>query len=612
MPLFGIGIRDARLEREAPCGRMTTEVRVNGETQLKQLLERYALRRMGRYFLLLTLCLTSACREKSSAPNPGRASASSKAWFTDITQEVGLDFVHETGATGALLSPEIMAGGAAFLDFDNDGDLDIYLTNGTFGPDHTDTTDSPVNRLYRQEADGRFVDVTEASGLGDRGYGMGVAVGDIDNDGDVDVYVTNYGPDRLYRNNGNGTFKDVTAEARIDVDGWSASASFFDYDRDGFLDLYVTRYVDYDPSQKCFDRTGRPEYCGPKEFPGVPDVLLHNNGNGTFSNVSQAAGMLSVASAGLGVVCADLNEDGWTDVYVANDADANQLWINQGDGTFHDEALIMGVAYNMHGQAEAGMGVAAADFDGDGHPDLFMTHLGNESNTLYRNLGKNIGFDDVTYMAGLGRSSMAYTGFGIAAFDAELDGDLDILVVNGRVNNGKPIPGNKLGPLWEQYPEPNLFYTNDGACRYKLVEQPVFALRTVLEISRGLAIGDIDFDGDIDLLVTNTQGPARLYRNDMPRKGHWLIVRAVDPRLRRDAIGARVTVYYGDQRVVRTINPGFSYLSSSDPRAFFGLGNSTRVDRIVIRWPDGLRERFGGTPVDRALRLVRGSGEPET
>ncbi len=578
---------------------------------MKQLLEQYALRRTGRYFLSLTLCLASACREKSSALNPGKDSASSAAWFTDITQEVGLDFVHETGATGALLSPEIMAGGAAFLDFDNDGDLDIYLTNGALGLDNTEKSESPVNRLYRQEADGRFVDVTEASGLGDRGYGMGMAVGDIDNDGDVDVYVTNYGPDRLYRNNGNGIFEDVTAEARIDVHGWSASASFFDYDRDGFLDLYVTRYVDYDPSRNCFDQAGRPEYCGPKVFPGVHDVLLHNNGNGTFTNVSQAAGMISVASAGLGVVCEDLNEDGWTDVYVANDADANQLWINQGDGTFHDEALIRGAAYNMHGQAEAGMGVVAADFDGDGHPDLFMTHLVNESNTLYRNLGEDLGFEDVASVAGLARPSMAYTGFGTAAFDAELDGDLDILVVNGRVNNGKPIPGNKLAPLWQQYPEPNLFYTNDGAGRFKLIEQPVSALSAVLEISRGLAVGDIDSDGDIDLLITNTQGPARLYRNDVPRKGHWLIIRAVDPRLRRDAIGARVTVFSADRRVVRMINPGFSYQSSSDPRAHFGLGNSTRVDRIVIRWPDGLRERFGATPVDRVLRLVRGSGEPE-
>ncbi|MCH7572182.1 MAG: VCBS repeat-containing protein, partial [Planctomycetes bacterium] len=363
------------------------------------------------------LCFVSGCRDESS-PAPAENSRPPQ-WFTEITTDVGLDFIHETGATGELHLPEIMGGGCAMFDFDHDGDLDIYLITANDTLPEAGIADHPVNRLYRQEADGRFTDVTAESGLGDGGYGMGVAIGDIDNDGHPDVYVTNYGPDRLYRNRGDGTFEDVTEAAGIDVDGWSCSAAFFDYDRDGFLDLYVTRYVDFDPRKRCSDAAGRPDYCSPKVFGPVADVLLHNNGDpGTpgFTDVSEQAGIASAAAAGLGVVCEDFNQDGWPDVYVANDLYANHLWINQGDGTFRDMAVIMGAAYNLHGQPEAGMGVVAADFHGHGQLVWFMTHLPTEINTLYRNLGGDVGFEDVTGSAGLGASSMEYTGFGTAAF----------------------------------------------------------------------------------------------------------------------------------------------------------------------------------------------------
>ncbi|MCZ6817101.1 MAG: CRTAC1 family protein, partial [Planctomycetota bacterium] len=492
-----------------------------------------------------------------------------------------------------------------------DGKLDIYLTTGTANLGRDVGPDGPRNRLYRQEANGRFSDVTASSGLGDAGYGMGVAVGDIDNDGDADVYVTNFGPDRLYRNRGDGTFEDITATSGIAVPGWSCSAAFLDYDCDGFLDLFVTQYVKYEDSKRCVDRAGRPDYCGPESFRPSSDVLLHNNGDGTFTDVSARSGITSESAAGLGVVCDDLNSDGLPDVYVANDAYANHLWINQGNGTFRESALLLGAAYNAHGKAEAGMGVVAADLDGNDSTDLYVTHLANESNTMYRNTKAQGGFIDGTGLAGLAASSMSYTGFGTAAFDVELDGDLDLLVVNGRVARGNPLPGATVPPPWDVFAEPNLFYMNNGNGRFELLGTPMASVCDPIEISRALVAGDIDSDGDIDVLINNIQGSARLYRNDAPRKGHWLGVRATSPQLRRDAIGAKITVFCGERRFSRTINRGHGYLSSHDPRAHFGVGGHTRVERIDVRWPDGLLERFPGSPVDRYVELVQGTGEPE-
>ena len=306
---------------------------------------------------------------------------------------------------------------------------------------------------------------------------------------------------------------------------------------------------------------------------------------------------------------ADLDDDGWVDIYVANDAYPNHLWLNQRDGTFREAALMMGAAYNLHGQPEAGMGVVAADFDNDSRLDLFVTHLRVETNTHYRNLGGGVGFDDVTGETGLAASSMEYTGFGTAALDVELDGDLDLVVANGRVNRVDPLPDASIDPPWNLLAEPNLFYLNDGRGRFELIERPVASLCGLIEITRGLAIGDIDSDGDVDILISNVQGPARLYRNTSPRNGHWLVVRATDLSLRRDAIGARITVLANGQRQVRTITRGFGYLSSSDPRAHFGLGDVERVDRIEVRWPDGARESFPATEFDRFVQVTRGTGK---
>jgi len=547
----------------------------------------------------------SACTEPDErVMQASLASDGSTPWFVEAAT---IGFVHATGAAGGLHLPEVMGAGVAMLDIDNDGDLDLYFTCGNTDPVAGAVgTAGPTNRLFRRDAPWVFVDVTAGSGLGDPGYGMGVAVGDIDNDGDVDVYAANLGPDRLYRNRGDGTFEDVTARAGIDVAGWSCSATFLDYDRDGLLDLYVTQYVEYDPRRRCWDHAGRPDYCGPQAYRPVPDVLLRNNGDGTFADVSGAAGIASVACAGLGVVAEDFDGDGWVDLYVANDAQPNQLWLNHRDGRFVDAAVELGCAYNLHGQAEAGMGVVAGDMDGDGLVDVFVTHLGAESNTLYRGLG-DAGFEDATGPSGLGSPSLPFTGFGTVAADLDLDGDLDVVVVNGRVVRGEPWPPAP-DPPWDRFAEPNLLYVNDGRGVFEPAGELAPALCAAAEISRGLAAGDLDDDGDVDLVVANVAGAPRLLANQAPRRGRWLAVRAVDPRLGRDALGARITVVAGGRRWSRTIHGGGSYLSSGDTRAHFGLGDATSIDAVTVRWPDGMLERFEVACADCAVVLHRGQG----
>lgn len=553
------------------------------------------------------------CRKKPDDNGGGSATSQqtsktiSQAWFTEITQEVGLDFVHENGASGRQLLPEIMNGGVALFDYDNDADLDLYFVNGNESLPHLDASDGARNRLYRLNDDGRYEDVTESSGLGDTGYGMGVAIGDIDNDGHPDVYVTNLGHDQLYRNRGDGTFENITKASGVDVDGWSASVGFLDYDIDGLLDIYVVKYVQWAP-RKCFSANGRPDYCGPQAFIPVHDVLLHNIGSGRFVDVSESSGIASVKAAGLGVVCEDFNADGRIDLYVTNDAYANHLWINQGNGTFVDQAVSMGAAFNLHGSPEAGMGVTSNDFDQDGDPDLFMTHLVQESNTFYRNLGGDLGFSDVTSDVGLSWNSMPYTGFGVAAFDIELDGDLDLLVLNGRVKRWEMIPNAGVPAPWDELAEPNLLYLNQGRGRFLEGNEYGGTLCSRVEISRGLAVGDIDQDGDMDIVMTNIKSPSRLYRNDAPRSGSWLAIRALDPRLKRDAIGAQVVMVAGARRLTRTISRTFSYMSSSDPTAYFGLGDISHIDRIEVKWLDGLHEWFQPPPLNRRVTLERGGG----
>jgi hypothetical protein len=533
--------------------------------------------------------------------------------FVEITQDVSLSFVHDAGHDGSYFVPETMGGGVCVFDYNNDGRPDIYLINGgersTSRRGETGAIRKTINRLFRQEVDGTFIDVTMESGLGDTGYGMGCAVGDINNDGHLDVYVTNYGPDALFLNNGDGTFTNVTEQAGIRNHHWSASAAFIDYDRDGWLDLYVTNYLKYDPHKSCTDAAGRPDYCGPTAFPGVADVLYRNEGDGRFRDVSVEAGIASVRLAGLGVVCLDLDDDGWPDIYAANDADPNNLWINRRDGTFVDEAVLRGVAYNGEGHPEAGMGIALGDVTGNGWIDLFLTHLIDETNTYYRNLGGGE-FEDATAQVGLGVVSLPYTGFGTAFFDYDHDGHLDVVVVNGAVKR-RPSVLKRTGGFWDDFAEPNLFFANDGKGRFVNVSEMVGAFGAAIEVTRAFMPVDIDGDGDLDLLVTNIDGPARLYRNDTPGNRAWLMIRVIDPMLKRDALGAKVVIDTGERKHVRFAVPPGSYLVGAEPIIHLGLGAVERFEKINVRWPDGAWEVFPGGTARQRLALRKGEGRPK-
>lgn len=568
--------------------------------------------------LLLLVPLLTGCDSKQaviSVPPP------KDSWFVDRSAALGVDFTFDAGESDQLMLPQIMGAGVALFDSDGDGDLDLYLTNGTNDFLEVPPPKTLTNRYYEnvgEDGQTRFVDSTEKSGLGDGGYGMGVAVGDIDNDGDTDVYVTNFGSGHLYLNEGGGRYREITELSGTAVTGWPSSAAFLDYDRDGFLDLFVLRYVEFDPETECtHPTTGAPDVCGPMAFDPATDILFHNEGDRTFVDQSTASGITTVSAAGLGVVCEDLNADGWVDIYVANDAYANNLWINQGDGTFLDSAVVKGTAVSANGHVEAGMGVSVADFNGDETLDLFVTHLVGESNTLYLGRSDGRGFYDGTAVAGLATSGLRYTSFGTVAFDIELDGDLDLLVVSGRVNtvvrdradSNKSLPEPVSLASWDELAEPNLFYLNDGKGRFTLRNDLIGTLASDAEVSRGLAVGDIDGDGDLDVVVSSIESPARVHLNEAPRQGRWLSVKAFDPRLSRDALGARVTAVVGERRLLRTVSPASSYLTSSDPRAHFGLGEVQQVDRIEILWPDGLHEAFTVDCVDCAVELRRGEGE---
>jgi hypothetical protein len=536
-------------------------------------------------------------------------------WFVDITEESGLKFVHDAGPVGSYFFPQIQGSGAALFDFDGDGRLDIYLIqNG--GPNSGST-----NKLFHQGPDGRFTDVSKGSGLDIAGYGMGVAVGDVNNDGLPDVLVTEYGRVRLFLNQGNGRFLDVTKEAGLDHRLWAMSACFFDYDRDGWLDLVVVDYVDYASARPCADAAGNKDFCGPTSFAGTVTKLYHNLGTHhssftahhkvpVFKDVTWKAGLGQLPGPGLGVVCVDFNGDHWPDILVANDALANRLWINQHNGTFKEEALPRGIAYNVLGQPEANMGIALGDVDGDGLFDVFITHLTEETNTLWRQESRGY-FKDQTAAAGLASPRWRGTGFGTVLADFDHDGALDLALVNGRVKRmqllGKDEEALKtLGPFWGQYAERNQLFANDGRGRFRDLSLANAPFCGRARVGRGLACGDIDGDGALDLLVTTVAGPAYLYRNVAPKKGHWLLVRAIDAALGRDAYGAEITVSAGGRRWLRWINPGYSYLCSNDARAHFGLGQVEYLDGIHVVWPDGTEESFPGRSVDQLVVLRKG------
>jgi len=534
-------------------------------------------------------------------------SLSAQPIFNDVAERSGLKFRHYNGMTGKFYLPEITGSGAALFDFDNDGDLDVFLVQGNVLEPNTKPSgtlspwrgpESPRGKLFRNDLtvnkDGSrslsFTDVTAQSGIVATGYGMGAAVGDINNDGLPDLYLTNLGSNQMYLNKGGGKFEDVTKESGSDDPRWSTSASFFDYDRDGWLDLMIVNYADFSVtnSPKCYAATTARDYCTPRVFRPPGNRLLHNKGNGVFEDVTVAAGVSKEFGHGLGIVTADFNDDGWIDIYVANDGDPNQLWINQKNGTFVNDALLAGAAVNRNGQAEAGMGVDAGDVDGNGTEDIFVTHLMDETNTLFVNLGQGL-FEDRTREAGLGMPGRRFTGFGTLLFDYDNDGWLDLFVANGAVQ----LP---LG-------QPNQLFRNSGKGSFveTIAEAgPEFPL---LEVSRGVAAGDVDNDGDTDLLVTDNNGPARLLLNQVGNRNHWIGLRLVG-KSGRDLLGAQVEIVTATNDVLRRrVRTDGSYLSGNDPRVLVGLGQATKVKVVRVRWPDGTKDEWKDQPVDRYLTL---------
>jgi hypothetical protein len=488
-----------------------------------------------------------------------------------------------------------MGAGVAVFDYDGDELPDILFAGAPpKGP-----------RLYRQTAGGTFKDVTHAAGLESPAYGMGIALGDIDNDGDLDVYLTHLGRDQLYRNNGDGTFTDLTPTAGIVADAWSSSAAFCDIDADGLLDLYVASYVRLDDTQRCSTDGGAQDYCPPNVYPGVADRLFRNLGDGVFEDVSESSGIGAGRSPALGVVCHDFNSDDRPDVFVANDGAANHLWINQGDGSFVERGIEIGVATNLFGESEAGMGLALGDLNGDLQMDLFLTHVDRESNTLYLS-GPNDVMVDATIRSNLGQVSLLLTGFGTALLDFDQDGDLDLAIANGRVRRPqRALPAD--ASFLSIYGENNLLLRNDGSGRFDVVCD-ANAFCEDRSVSRGLLAVDLDLDGDLDLILTNAHGLAKVYENRASEAGNWLAVRAVSGN--RDAVGGVVQLKVGERWLIRPIVHSRSYLSSRDATVHFGLGEATQAGALIVRWPDGHREAFRVLGINRFLVLVRGEGLP--
>ena len=575
-----------------------------------------------RFIAIAGLLVAQFCGPIAATAQPKRE-AQGPNIFKDAAGEVGLRFQHYNGMTGKFFLPEIMGSGAALFDYDNDGDLDVFIVQGNIlEPDSKPANtlfpwrgaEPPRSRLFRNDLvvakDGtrtlRFTDVTEASGIMATGYGMGVAVGDINNDGRADLYLTNLGHNQMYLNKGDGKFVDVTKQSGTDDERWSTSASFFDYDRDGWLDLMVLNYADFSVSKNptCYAATTAKDYCTPKVFRAPGNRLFHNKGDGTFEDVTVAARVDKEFGHGLGVVTADFNGDGWMDIYVANDGDANQLWINQKDRSFKNEALLAGAAFNRDGKAEAGMGVDAGDFDANGTEDIFVDHLMDETNTLFTNLGEGL-FEDRTREAGLGMPGHRFTGFGTLFFDYDNDGWLDLLVANGAVQllpelmrKGDPYP---LG-------QPNQLFRNTSQSTFVDTSPEAGEAFQLLEVSRGAAFGDIDNDGDIDVLITNNNGPARLELNQVGNRNHWLGLRLIDNKTQRDMLGARVEIIVAKaKRLWRRVRTDGSYLSANDPRVVAGLGAGLSVEAVHVRWPDGAVDEWTNPRIDQYITLREGT-----
>ena len=553
-----------------------------------------------------------ACRSIIALALVGCLSAATPApevQFSDVTQAFGIDFKHENSATSNKYLIETMGGGVALLDYDNDGRLDIFFTNGAKIDDPMPSGKMPDksdrkfwNRLYHQNADGTFTDVTEKAGLTgaqQNYYAMGAAVGDYDNDGFEDIYVTGYGGNTLYHNNGNGTFTDVTKTAGVAAGGWSASAGFFDYDNDGKLDIFVTRYLDWSfkTNRYCGEqKPGYRAYCHPDNYDGVTNILYHNNGDGTFTDVSQKAGIANPSGKGLGVTFADYDGDGFTDIFVANDSVQCFLYHNNGNGTFSEVGLLAGVGYNEDGKAFAGMGADFSDFDNDGRPDVVVTDLSNERYMLFRNNGDGT-FRDVTNASGVGAATLAFSGWSTHLFDFDNDGWKDIFVAQGHVMDTIQLTSPNL-----KYMQPPLLLRNEGGHFKRVILGPAFQTEWA---GRGAAFGDIDNDGDIDVVMSNVGQKATVLRNDGGNRNNWLGITTIGKKSNRDGIGSRVKVVSASGLTQYfTVNTAVGYQSASDKRLIVGLGADSTAKLVEIRWPSGIVQRLENVKAGQMLKVT--------
>jgi hypothetical protein len=534
-----------------------------------------------------------------------------RCFFTPISaSRSGITWKHANGRSADYFLPETTGAGCAFLDYDNDGWMDIYLVNSG-KCDFYDPNPPLRNALYHNNRDGTFTDVTEKAGVSGGGYGMGVAAGDYDADGFPDLYVTQYGQSILYHNNGDGTFTDVTAKAGVAAPGWATSAVWFDYDNDGRLDLFVCRFVDFDRSKNKFcgnAATGERYYCVPRVYEPMPSWLFHNNGDGTFTDVSKQTGIARYPGKAWGVVSCDINNDGNADLFVANDTVANFLLLNDGKGKFQDIGSEAGVGFSAEGSPRSGMGVDAADYDSDGWADLFVTNVDREMYSLYHNSHDGT-FEDQAMPNGIGQTTLLMSGWGLKFFDYDNDGDVDLFVVNGHPDDKVETRDSSV-----RYSEPMLLFRNLGNRKHAFENVSTQAGSIFLAplAARGMAIGDFDNDGAVDVLVAVNNDAPLLLQNISGQQNHWIGVKLVGKKANRDAVGARVTWWSGDLKRQRVKVGGGSYLSSHDPRMVLGIGRRTSIDSIEVKWPkpSSLVERFANLKLDCYVTLQEGSGTP--
>lgn len=522
--------------------------------------------------------------------------------FTRVTDEAGIQFRHFNGATGEKHLVETMGGGAAFFDYDNDGNLDIYFVNGAplteSGIDRL-----PTNQLYRNDGDGTFINVTQQAGVGDTKYGIGCCVADYDNDGDRDLFVTNFGQNVLYRNSGNGTFTDVTSDTGIvGTPQFSAGCAFADYDNDGWLDLVVVNYVavDLETAPDCTQR-GIPAYCRPENFAPAPDILYRNNGDGTFTDVTQNAG-LTALGRGLGAIWTDVDNDGWLDLYIANDREANFLYRNNADGSFTELGELHGIARNEHGDVESSMGIDAADYDNDGDFDVVLTHYQAETNTLYQNDGNGV-FWDVTAQSRLSEPTLLPLAWGTGFADFDNDGWLDLFFANGHLHDN-------IEELEEigVYKQQNQVFRNQGNGIYTDISNISGDGVLIEKSSRGAIFGDYDNDGDTDILVINIADTPDLLRNDTPTTYRWLAIELIGKVSNRDGIGAKVMLQSGSTRLLREVKSGASYLSQNAHQLLIGLGTVDEVDQLIVQWQSGIQDKIKSVRCNQRLTIREGDG----